>query len=220
MNIIQLIRLILANLKLVLTVPIVLVILVYFLVKDTPKKYQSKTIIYTGIGTGYNIASVNNSKFDFLKNKTDFDNLINIIESRITFEEVGLRLLAKHLYVKEPFPETINKKHYIELRNSFPDSLYQQLVDTNSYEQTYLNLEKYAHSNKVNYIYNLLNLTHPHYGVRAISGIQVKRISNSDIIEINYMCDDAGVCQQTLILLNEVSTLTIFLGFDCQSIIQ
>ena len=69
MNLIQLIRLILKNLKLVLTVPIVLVVLVTYLTRDQPKKYTSKTIIYTGIGTGYNLQSVSNSMFDFMRNK-------------------------------------------------------------------------------------------------------------------------------------------------------
>jgi len=204
MNIIQLIRLILKNIKLVLVVPIILSVLVAYLTRNTPKKFSSKTIIYTGIGTGYTIQSVNNSKFDFMKNKTAFDNLINIIESRKTFQEVGIRLLAKHLAIAEPYPTYISKAHYHELKNTFPDSLKKLLVVEGNYEKTYNNLMENANSSEFNYMYKLINNDHPYYSVKAISSISVMRISNSDLVEIKYSADDAGVCQQTLELLNEV----------------
>ena len=204
MNIIQLIRLILKNIKLVLIVPIVLAVLVTYLTRNTPQKFTSKTIIYTGIGTGYNIQSVNNSKFDFMKNKTAFDNLINIIESRKTFKEVGMRLLAKHLAIENPYPTYISKAHYNKLLIDFPDSLAKLLVVKGDYERTYQNLINNANSSEFNYLYKLINNDHPYYSIKAISAITVMRISNSDLVEINYAADDAGVCQQTLEILNEV----------------
>ncbi len=204
MNLIQLIRLILKNLKLVLTVPIVLVVLVTYLTRDQPKKYTSKTIIYTGIGTGYNLQSVNNAKFDFMRNKTAFDNLINIIESRKTYEEVALRLLARHLASKKPYPSSISKKHYDELMKNFPDSLKETLVVPGDEEATFNNLYENSRSSEFNYIYKLLNNDDPYYSIKAISKTQIKRISNSDLIEINYESDDPGICQHTLILLNKV----------------
>ncbi len=204
MNIIQLIRLILKNIKLILIVPIILAVLVSYLTRNTPQKFTSKTIIYTGIGTGYNIQSVNNSKFDFMKNKTAFDNLINIIESRKTFEEVGLRLLAKHLSIEKPYPTYISKAHYDKLMIEFPDSLKKILVVKGDYEQTYNNLMHNAKSSEFNYMYKLINNDDPYYSIKAISSISVMRISNSDLIEINFAADDAGVCQQTLEILNEV----------------
>ena len=204
MNLIQLIRLILKNLKLVLTVPIVLVVLVTYLTRDQPKKYTSKTIIYTGIGTGYNLQSVSNSKFDFMRNKTAFDNLINIIESRKTYEEVALRLLSKHLALDKPYPTYISKKHYDELMKDFPDSLKKMLVVPGDDDATFHNLYENSKSSEFNYMYKLINNDHPYYSIKAISKIQVKRISNSDLIEINFESDDPGICQQTLVLLNEV----------------
>ena len=204
MNIIQLIRLILKNLKLVLIVPIILSVLVTYLTRNTPKKYTSKTIIYTGIGTGYTIQSVNNSKFDFMKNKTAFDNLINIIESRKTFEEVGVRLLAKHLALPKPYPSFISKPHYQELLSTFPDSLIKLLVVKGDYEKTFLNLMNNIKSSEFNYMYKLINNDHPYYSIKAISEISVTRISNSDLVEITFASDDPGVCQQTLEILNEV----------------
>ncbi len=204
MNIIQLIRLILKNLKLVLIVPIILSLLVAYLTRDTPKIYTSKTIIYTGIGTGYTIQSVNNSKFDFMKNKTAFDNLINIIESRKTFEEVGIRLLAKHLSIPHPYSSYISEQHYQELLSSFPDSLRKFLVVENNYEQTFKNLIENAKLSEFNYMYKLINNDNPYYSIKAISGITVMRISNSDLVEITFASDDAGICQQTLEILNEV----------------
>ncbi len=203
MNIIQLIRLILKNLKLVILVPLILALLVTYLTRNTPKKHTSKTIIYTGIGTGYNIQSVNDSKFDFMKNNTSFDNLINIIESRKTFEEVALRLLAKHLSIKNPYPNYISKENYTELLHEFPSSL-KTIVVENNYEQTYMNLDKTLKSSEIGYLYKLINNDNHYYSINAISKIKVQRISNSDLIEINFEADDPGICQQTLVILNEV----------------
>jgi uncharacterized protein involved in exopolysaccharide biosynthesis len=203
MDIIQLIRLILKHLKVVIIVPVALVILVFMLTRDMPKSYQSKTVVYTGIGTGYTLESVSNSNFDFLKNKTAFDNLINIIESRKTSEEVALRLLAKTLYYKTPYPQYITKEHYLKFMGEFSDSLKKKLTG-NSYEETFDKLYGYIHKNQENDIYKLLNHDHPYFSIKAISKIKVNRISNSDLIEISYESDDPAICQQTLEILNNV----------------
>ena len=59
-------------------------------------------------------------------------------------------------------------------------------------------------SDDTNYIYRLLNFNNPHYSIKAISSVNVQRISSSDLIELKYNSDDPGICQQTLVLLTEV----------------
>ena len=203
MNLIQLIRLILKHLTLVLLVPSIMIVLVFSMTRHLPKSYNSQTIIYTGIGTGYNLSSVENSKFDFMKNKTAFDNLINIIEARKTFEEVSLRLIAQHLSITDDPQELINWEHLKKVRLEVLDSI-KNINTQQTQEEIYLQLVKKLKSSNNGFLYKLLHENHNYYSINAISGISVQRISNSDLIEITFESNDAGVCQQTLKLLNQV----------------
>jgi len=203
MNIIQLIRLILKHLTIVLIVPIIMVVIVILLTRHMPKSYSSKTVIYTGIGTGYNLQSVKNANFDFMKNKTAFDNLINIIEARKTVEEVSLRLLAQHMAIKENSGNLINNEHFLKVQKEVFDSL--PTIDrSQSYENIYQQLVDLLNCENNNFLYHLIHSQYPYYSLDAVSKFSVKRISNSDLIEINFESDDAGICQQTLVLLNDV----------------
>jgi hypothetical protein len=57
-------------------------------------EYSSQTILYTGLASGSSIEM--DKTFNYQATNTAFDNLINIIESRETQEEVA-RLLAMHI---------------------------------------------------------------------------------------------------------------------------
>jgi uncharacterized protein involved in exopolysaccharide biosynthesis len=184
-------------------VPVILVAIVISLTGNLPKSYSSKTIVYTGIGTGFNLKSVNNSTFDYLKTQAAFDNLINIIEARKTYEEVALRLLAKHMAIKDDLNGLISWSHLEESRRTVFDSLTTINVNTSEldiYEQLCMELE----GGDNNFLYKLLHGKHHYYSINAVSRISVRRISNSDLIELNFEADDPGICQQTLVLLNEV----------------
>ena len=45
--------------------------------------------------------------------------------------------------------------------------------------------------------------THRHYSYQALSKIVVKRLGNSDMIQVSYESDDPGIAYNTLVLLNE-----------------
>jgi len=77
-------------------------------------------------------------------------------------------------------------------------------VNRDDFEQTVLNLEAYMGSSDTNYIYKLLYFSHPHYSIKAISSVNVQRISSSDLVKLKYDANEPGVCQQTLALLTEV----------------
>ncbi|MBN2669360.1 MAG: hypothetical protein JXR60_09030 [Bacteroidales bacterium] len=202
MNIIQLIRLILKNIKIIFIVPVILVGVVISLTANLPKSYSSKTIIYTGFGTGLNLKSVSNANFDYLKTQAAFDNLINIIEARKTYEEVAIRLLAKHMAIEKIDGNLISIEHYKDVKKNVFDSL--KIKPSNNESLIFDQLWADYQNGGNNFIYKLLHGKHPYYSIDAVSGISVKRISNSDLIEINFDADDAGVCYQTLKILNEV----------------
>jgi len=202
MNIISLIRLILKNGVLVLSIPFALILIVFLLTMNLPKSFTSQTSIYTGIGTGYSLGSVQDAGFDFLKTNASFDNLINIINSRTTQEEVGLRLLAQHLSIGNEPQNYILPEHLKEIQKNIFDSI--KIISSGNQDNVFAQLKQIYESNDHNFIYKLLNGNHPYYSANAISSAHVKRISNSDLIELNYECNDPGVCQNTLIFLNQV----------------
>jgi len=242
MKIIDLIRLLKKNLFLLLLTPIVLAGLVTYLTKTPTYSYSSETTLYTGIASGSSVEM--NKSFSFFATNTAFDNLINVIKSRETQQEVAIRLLALHLMLPEYSPKYISKESFNRLRTitpehvkvlvvnkaisistDFPEPGTAQIednfsfnalenfesknvlpasIDKVAYEQTVRNLVDYMASSDTNFVYKLLYFTHPHYSIKAISGINVQRIQSSDLVKLKYNSDDPGICQLTLAMITEV----------------
>lgn len=101
------------------------------------------------------------------------------------------------------------------------------MPDTNFYVQANINREEfeasvervieYSEQNDTNYIYGLLNYTNPNYSYKAISGISVKRVSSSGLVEVSFKKSDPGICQQTLIFLIEAFEKNYSKLFENQS---
>lgn len=184
--------------------PILLAVVVFFLTKDQPKSYTSTSKIYTGIASGSSIESLDNQRFDFFATNTAFDNLINIISARNTVETVGLVLFTQHMLLKEANPKIISKEKYDKLMEIVPDEVKNLVVYDDS-AKTIANFLALKNSGHENFIYKLINLEHPDYSAGKIQKkIVVRRISNSDIIELKYNSDDPGICQNTLLILTQV----------------
>jgi uncharacterized protein involved in exopolysaccharide biosynthesis len=74
-----------------------------------------------------------------------------------------------------------------------------------NFKKTYANLIEYKESSHNNFVYELAHLNHPHYSTSKILGkYRVRRVQSSDMINISYSSDDAGICYHTLRLINEV----------------
>ncbi|MEC5164343.1 succinoglycan biosynthesis transport protein ExoP [Flavobacterium sp. PL11] len=225
MKIIDFIRLLLKHLTLLIVVPLLLAVLVLLLTSKPSLKYTSQTILYTGLASGSSIEM--EKTFNYFATNTDFDNLINIVNSRETQEEVAVRLLATHLLLPAADPKYISKKHYDEIKSKVPTALYTYIkktpiskVDNNvmplsnaipaainpyQYEKTVERLLQIMRSSNDNYIYELLNYEgDDHYSLKALSTIQAVRINSSDLIKLTYTVNDPGICQQTLLIFNEI----------------
>jgi polysaccharide biosynthesis transport protein len=204
LNLLFFIRLLLRHIVILTFLPIVLVVLVYYLTRDQQKEYVTSTRVYTGITTGSSIVSLESSKVDLFATRTSFDNLINIINARSTMEEVSIRLLATHLMLDGPKAEIISKKSYDELLKIVPEKV-KALVVKNNLEKTIHNFRKHKESSYDNFIYELINYHHPHYSSEKISAkIKVRRVQTSDLIEISYSSSDPGICKGTLDILIHV----------------
>lgn len=203
MNITQFLKLLQKNIAVLIAVPVLLALLVFYFTRNEAKKYVSSTVVYTGIASGMTIESQEPRNVDFFGVKIVFDNFINIIESRETMEETGIELFANNLMLSKPNREFLSEYNFKELQQKTPASIKALIVKGNL-EATKEKMLAYKNSNDTNYLYRLLNLNHPHYSVKAISGLKVQRIENSDLIKIEYSNDDPGITKQTLLVLTRV----------------
>ena len=184
--------------------PILFVAIVYFITKDEPKTYNSNASVYTGIATGSSIVSMEESKLDLFGSRTAFDNLINIIKSRSTIEEVALRLFTSHMILHQPSDDIIKGQTYKDLMKIVPPEV-KELVVKGDFETTLTRFKTYKDKDYSNFIYELIKFNHPNYSSKKIlSKVKVNRIQSSDLIEISYASEDPGICQHTLEILIEV----------------
>jgi len=130
MKLVELIRLILKHLVLLISVPILLGGLVVLLTSKPHFNYESETILYTGLASGSSIEM--DKAFNYFATNTAFDNLINIINSRETQEEVAIRLLSQHLLLPQADSKYISPKLYAEFKEKIPSHLYTYVSNENS----------------------------------------------------------------------------------------
>jgi polysaccharide biosynthesis transport protein len=181
-----------------------MVSIVFFLTRNEPKKFRSNATVYTGIASGTSIVSLDNTRTDMFGTRTAFDNLINIIKTRSTAEEVGLQLLATHLMMEFPKDEVIQKEHFKELQEMIPKEV-KEMVVKGDFNRTLKNLKEYKNRNYTNFIYKLINYSNRYYSSSQIlAQTRVYRVQTSDMIEIHFESDDPGICQNTLKIIIDV----------------
>lgn len=212
MNIIQLINIFKRHFLLLFFVPVFIAVIVTYLTRNPTLQYESETIIYTGIASGQTLEQ--NDRFDLFGSRNAFDNLINVIKSRETLSETAIRLFAKCLSQDSYNKVIISKSSFIELRSKTPQFIKDMVIKPvftedslarqQAYEQTVKVFTDYYNASDTNYIYNLLNYSHPYFSIRALSDIRVNRVQSSDLVEIKYKSKDPGITLQTLKILTRV----------------
>ena len=123
MKLIHLIKLLQRHLLLIILVPLVLMIIVFAFTRKRARMYVSETTIYTGITSGYSVQQ--ETRIDVYASNTAYDNLINLIKSRNTLEEVSVRLLVQHLMLDHYDPKYIQQENYEELMATVPPDILQ-----------------------------------------------------------------------------------------------
>ncbi|GAB6278250.1 MAG: hypothetical protein STSR0006_02460 [Lentimicrobium sp.] len=77
-------------------------------------------------------------------------------------------------------------------------------IDQDKFEKNFKIIWEYAFANDTNYLYRLLNSDDPFYSIKTIQSVTVRRVQNSDLINIKYTSTDPGICRQTLLVLTDV----------------
>ena len=183
--------------------PMIALIVAWFSTRNMERIYDSNTTIYTGMITAYNIeGGVGTAGGNA---QTNITNLILIITTDNTIHEVALRLFGRCMMYGNPNKDNnyISAEHFRQLNAAVPADV-KALINHNSESATYANLKAYEKPSQDNYLFGILNY-HPYFGINSItSRLKVLQLSGSDIIDISYSANDAGIAYNTLDILNEV----------------
>jgi capsular polysaccharide biosynthesis protein len=185
--------------------PAVAALLAVYQTRHMTRTYEVGTTIYTGIASGFTIESgADPGRIDWGSVNNGMDNLISIIKSKNTLHEVSLRLYAQNMIYGDSTENNnyIQSNNYKELLRITPKEV-RALIDKSSVDSTISNLKKYEQASPTNFVYGLFNWYHRHYSYTALSKIDVKRIFDSDMLDIKYSADDPGIAYNTLVILNE-----------------
>lgn len=183
--------------------PLIALIVAWFMTRHMERVYDTNTTIYTGMITGYNIEGGTGAAGG--NAQTNITNLILIIQTDNTIHEVALRLFARCMMYGSTTKDNnyISAEHFRALNNSVPEEV-KALINHNSEKDTYANLKAYEKPMQDNYLFGILNY-HPYFGINNItSRLKVMQLEKSDIINIGYSSNDAGIAYNTLDILNEV----------------
>ena len=198
MSFIHFVRILIKNILWLLAIPTVLAGSIYYFTRNEVKVYASETTIYTGIASGYSLSG--NNKADFFATSNAFDNLLSLINSRETKQEVVVDLLSEHIFLKKHDPDLLTWGPYEWLQQTLPDSVKKAVLKP-SLEETKTAVRNYMLTNEKNWVFELINSNHPYYSIEALKNIKALRISQSDLIKISYETTDAPICKRTLELV-------------------
>ena len=165
--------------------------------------YDTNTTIYTGMITAYNLEG--GSGVAGGQTQTNMTNLMLLITTDVTIHEVSLRLFARCMMYGNSNKDNnyISAEHFRQLSGSVPAEV-KALINHNSENATYANLKAYEKPSADNYLFGLTNY-HPWFGINNITArLKVLQLNKSDIVDIGYSANDAGIAYNTLDILNEV----------------
>ena len=137
--------------------------------------------------------------------QTNMTNLMLLITTDVTIHEVSLRLFARCMMYGNSNKDNnyISAEHFRQLSGSVPAEV-KALINHNSENATYANLKAYEKPSADNYLFGLTNY-HPWFGINNITArLKVLQLNKSDIVDIGYSANDAGIAYNTLDILNEV----------------
>ena len=183
--------------------PLIALIVAWFMTRNMERIYNANTTIYTGMITGYNLEGGTGAAGG--NSQTNINNLMLIITTDNTIHEVSLRLFGRCMMYGNPNKDNnyISAQHFRELNAAVPADV-KALINHNSESATYANLKAYEKPSIDNYVFSILNYS-PWFGINNItSKLKVLQLNRSDIIDIGYSSNDAGIAFNTLDILNEV----------------
>ena len=183
--------------------PLIALVIAWFSTRNMERLYNTNTTIYTGMITAYNLEGGSGTAGG--NTQTNMTNLMLLITTDVTIHEVSLRLFARCMMYGNPNKDNnyISAEHFRQLSNSVPAEV-KALINHNSENATYANLKAYEKPSSDNFLFGITNY-HSWFGINSITErLKVVQLNRSDIIDIGYSANDAGIAYNTLDILNEV----------------
>lgn len=200
MTIRQVIRLFQRNLFWILGGALLTASLVFLLTLGQERTYESRSEIYTGIASGVNLNNVDDLRSDFFAISSEFDNMMSVVRSQQTLEEVGEKLLAQEVLNWSRGERTDN-----EYAAWIPEEIWQSWLEVPHRDSVWIHIREFLNSEEHPELRDwLFEKAWSPYSAKAIGSVNVNRIGNSDFLEISYQWKDPYITQKTLEILNEV----------------
>lgn len=206
MTLVQFFRIINKNINILLLCSLALACAVFFFTYGLPETYTVRTEIYTGLVSGTSVESLESGSLDWKAANNQFDNLINVVKSEQTLGEVGEILLAKHLLLEGPDERVMGEEAWENFTKKITPEFRDSIVVEGSLSGTQENLRKLKTEYYGAFIVKQLFRSpgSPYSPEGLAKGLNIKRIGNSDLVEISKSWTDPGICQNTLEILNDV----------------
>ncbi|MFT5569924.1 MAG: succinoglycan biosynthesis transport protein ExoP [Cyclobacteriaceae bacterium] len=197
-------RLLFRNINLLIATPLLIAAFIFLFTINQEKQYASSALVYTGIASGFNIESGAADKVDYHAVNNAFDNLISIIESKQTKEEVSIQLLARHL-------ATLHDNGQIPAENQLFLKAY---LDNEEWMTSYnsLDLTTIAEAIRLALATNdpvliaVLRTDNSYYGTTLTKSLEVKRHKSSDMLKLYFTSSNTANSKLVLELIIEVFT--------------
>lgn len=187
--------------------PVVFTALAIYMTRHLDRQYETDLTIYTGVISSYGSGpGESNASQDWNVLNNSIQNIVNTIHSKETIKRLSLRLYARLMINGNPNEDNVYilAKHYNELLDITPKAV-RALIDKTSEDNTVKNLEQYERADRDNFVYGLFNWNHPYFSYNVLrENIKIKRVDNSDILQVSYQANDPGVAFQTLDILSKV----------------
>ena len=177
---------------------------VYLLTKDAKKMYSSKTVINTGVVSGYTILNHNSdSRIDREYTRSELQNLLALASSYETTEELAFQLLATYISKGNLVPKWITQENKVEIDKLITEELVQE-VGTGDYQSILNSIQLLATQNEESNTKDLIYSDNKFFGIEHLQTIKKRLKSSSDLIEFSYSTEDPAICQKTLELLTKI----------------
>ncbi|MBK8654055.1 MAG: hypothetical protein KBG02_06860 [Haliscomenobacter sp.] len=199
MNLSDFIRLLRQHLRLMLGTAFLMGATVFVLTMGYKKEYTSKTIINTGLVSGYTIerhSSGSHTDREYANN--ELMNLVTLSMAHETMEELSVLLIAQYLMVREPDPQWVLAENFGSIEKALPLSLREALADS-TLDQTAFNVRQYAQSGLGNPVERLIHSDTEYFGIDYLKKhYHSERKPSSDLLEFTGVSTDPAICQHSL----------------------
>lgn len=186
---------------LLVLIPLLTAGIVYFFTRDQPQMYLSKATLYTGLSSGYSLLTAEQrAQMDYSAVNNAFDNILTTITSKESRRQVAVGLLIQDLQSGKTNLIAMSMSN----NRTMPSGLKSTASESNV-ESIHHTVDSLSLSQGSNPVKNLLNGLDSYYSISLIGKrLKPARINTSDMLDIEYECEDADVAQRTLNLVINV----------------